>query len=223
MDLSVPFQLAIITVVAFLCQWLSWRIKLPAILPLLLTGLALGPLWGVLQPKELFGDLLLPGVSLAVSIILFEGAMTLRFDEIRGLEKTVRRLVTWGALVTWSIVTVSAWWVLKLPLGLALLFGALVVVTGPTVIVPLLRSVRPVSSVSRLLRWEGIVIDPLGAIFAVLAYELVVASGQDGAILHTLWLFFQTIGVGAAIGCAVAFGLAELLDRKSTRLNSSHN
>ena len=213
MDLSVPFQLAIITVVAFACQWLSWRIKLPAILPLLLTGLALGPFFDVLQPKELFGDLLLPGVSLAVSIILFEGAMTLRFDEIRGLEKTVRRLVTWGALVTWSIVTVSAWWVLKLPLGLALLFGALVVVTGPTVIVPLLRSVRPVSSVARLLRWEGIVIDPLGAIFAVLAYELVVASGQDGAVLHTLWLFIQTIGVGAAIGAVVAFGLAELLRR----------
>ena len=115
MDLSVPFQLAIITVVAFACQWLSWRIKLPAILPLLLTGLALGPFFDVLQPKELFGDLLLPGVSLAVSIILFEGAMTLRFDEIRGLEKTVRRLVTWGALGTWSIVTVSAWLCCSVP------------------------------------------------------------------------------------------------------------
>lgn len=213
MDLSVSFQLAIITVVAFACQWLAWRIKLPAILPLLLTGLALGPATGVLSPQTLFGDLLLPGVSLAVSIILFEGAMTLRFDEIRGLEKTVRRLVTWGALVTWSVVTVSAWWLLKLPLGLALLFGALVVVTGPTVIVPLLRSVRPVSSVSRLLRWEGIVIDPIGAILAVLAYELVVATGQDGALLHTLWLFFQTIAVGAAIGGAVALALAELLRR----------
>ncbi len=174
---------------------------------------ALGPATGVLTPQTLFGDLLLPGVSLAVSIILFEGAMTLRFDEIRGLEKTVRRLVTWGALVTWSVVTVSAWWLLKLPLGLALLFGALVVVTGPTVIVPLLRSVRPVSSVSRLLRWEGIVIDPIGAILAVLAYELVVATGQDGALLHTLWLFFQTIAVGAAIGGAVALALAELLRR----------
>ena len=213
MNLEIAYQLAIITVVAFLCQWVSWRIKLPAILPLLLTGLVLGPLTGVLQPKELLGDLLLPGVSLAVSIILFEGAMTLRFDEIRGLEKTVRRLVTWGALVTWSIVAVSAWWLLKLSFDLALLFGALVVVTGPTVIVPLLRSVRPVSSVARLLRWEGIVIDPLGAIFAVLAYELVVASGQEGALLHTLWLFFQTITVGAAIGAVVAMGLAALLRR----------
>jgi len=213
MELSVPFQLALITVVAFACQWASWRIKLPAILPLLLSGLLLGSVGGLIQPKQLFGDLLLPGVSLAVSIILFEGALTLRFSEIRGLEKTVRRLVTWGALITWGVVTLSAWGLLKLPLGLALLFGALVVVTGPTVIVPLLRSVRPKASVARLLRWEGIVIDPLGAILAVLAYELVVATGQQGALLHGLWLFFQAIAVGAAMGTAVAFALSALLSR----------
>lgn len=213
MGLDLPFQLAIITVAAFLCQWGAWRIKLPAILPLLLTGLALGPGLGVLQPHDVFGDLLLPGVSLAVSIILFEGALTLRFSEIRGLQKTVRRLVSWGALITWSLVTVSAWGLLALPFELALLFGALVVVTGPTVIVPLLRSVRPVSSVARLLRWEGIVIDPLGAIFAVLAYELVVISGQEGALLHSLWLFIRTIGIGTLTGFAVAFVLAALLKR----------
>ncbi|MBM7334457.1 MAG: sodium:proton antiporter [Alcanivorax sp.] len=214
MELSVPFQLAVITVVAFLCQWASWRIKLPAILPLLISGLLLGSVTGLIQPRDLFGDLLLPGVSLAVSIILFEGALTLRFDEIRGLEKTVRRLVTWGALVTWGVVTLSAWGLLDLPLGLALLFGALVVVTGPTVIVPLLRSVRPKASVARLLRWEGIVIDPLGAILAVLAYELVVATGQQGALLHGLWLFFQAIAVGTVIGVVVAFILSFLLARQ---------
>ena len=213
MELSAPFQLALITVVAFLCQWASWRIKLPAILPLLISGLLLGSVGGLIQPLELFGDLLLPGVSLAVSIILFEGALTLRFDEIRGLEKTVRRLVTWGALITWGVVTLAAWGLLKLPLGLALLFGALVVVTGPTVIVPLLRSVRPKANIARLLRWEGIVIDPLGAILAVLAYELVVATGQQGALLHGLWLFFQAIAVGAVIGTAVAFMLSALLSR----------
>lgn len=213
MELSLPSQLAVITVVAFACQWASWRIKLPAILPLLLSGLVLGSVAGWITPKALFGDLLLPGVSLAVSIILFEGALTLKLDEIRGLEKTVRRLVTWGALVTWAVVTLSAWWLLDLPGNLALLFGALVVVTGPTVIVPLLRSVRPVASVARLLRWEGIVIDPLGAILAVLAYELVVATGQQEALLHGLWLFVQAIAEGTIIGTAVAFALGALLRR----------
>lgn len=213
MELSVPLQLALITVVAFACQWASWRLKLPAILPLLLSGLLLGSVTGWIQPQPLFGDLLLPGVSLAVSLILFEGSLTLHFDEIRGLENTVRRLVTWGALITWAVVTLSAWGLLDLPFPMALLFGALVVVTGPTVIVPLLRSVRPVSSVARLLRWEGIVIDPLGAILAVLAYEVVVASGHQGAVLHGVWLFVKAIGVGAAIGTAVAFALTGLLRR----------
>ncbi|HEX5679012.1 MAG TPA: sodium:proton antiporter [Alcanivorax sp.] len=213
MELSVPVQLALITVVAFVCQWASWRIKLPAILPLLISGLLLGSVAGWIQPRELFGELLLPGVSLAVSIILFEGALTLRFNEIKGLEKTVRRLITWGALITWGVVTLSAWALLKLPLDLALLFGALVVVTGPTVIVPLLRSVRPKSSIARILRWEGIVIDPLGAILTVLVYELIIATGQEGALFHGLWLFVQAIGTGAIIGISVAFILAFLLGR----------
>ncbi|MDF1822150.1 MAG: sodium:proton antiporter [Alcanivoracaceae bacterium] len=214
MDLGIALQLALITAIAFVCQWAAWRIKLPAILPLLLSGIAIGPLLGLLDPNEMFGDLLLPGVSLAVAIILFEGAMTLKLDEIKGLETTVRRLVTWGALITWAVITTAAVYIVEMEFELALLFGALVTVTGPTVIVPLLRSVRPVASVSRLLRWEGIVIDPLGALLAVLAYELiVVAGGPAGGIGHSLWLFLQTIFLGAAVGLVAAWALAELLKR----------
>ncbi|MDF1780419.1 MAG: sodium:proton antiporter [Alcanivoracaceae bacterium] len=214
MDIGIALQLALITLVAFACQWAAWRIKLPAILPLLLSGIALGPALGWLEPNELFGDLLLPGVSLAVAIILFEGAMTLKLDEIRGLEATVRRLVTWGALITWAVITYVTTLVTPLSFELALLFGALVTVTGPTVIVPLLRSVRPVASVARLLRWEGIVIDPIGALLAVLAYELIIVSGSDSnGLSHSVWLFTQTIVFGAAVGAAIAFGLAEVLRR----------
>ncbi len=214
MDLTIALQFALITLVAFLCQWGSWRAKVPAILPLLLSGIVLGPGLGLLNPTELFGDLLLPGVSLAVAIILFEGAMTLKMDEIRGLETTVRRLVTWGALVTWAVITYITALVTPLSFDLALLFGALVTVTGPTVIVPLLRSVRPVSSVARLLRWEGIVIDPIGALLAVLAYELIIVSGSsESGLLHSVSLFGQTILVGALIGVVVAFALASVLKR----------
>lgn len=211
---TVALQLALITLVAFACQWAAWRIKLPAILPLLLSGILLGPVLGWLDPTELFGDLLLPGVSLAVAIILFEGALTLKLDEIRGLEHTVRRLVTWGALITWAIITATTVWLTPLSFELALLFGAMVTVTGPTVIVPLLRSVRPVAGVARVLRWEGIVIDPIGALLAVLAYELIIVSGSGSDnILHSLWLFAQTTMFGAVIGVAVALALAELLRR----------
>lgn len=214
MDFTIALQFALITLVAFLCQWGSWRAKVPAILPLLLSGIALGPVLGWLNPNALFGDLLLPGVSLAVAIILFEGAMTLKMDEIRGLEATVRRLVTWGALITWAVITYITVLVTPLSFELSLLFGAMVTVTGPTVIVPLLRSVRPVASVARLLRWEGIVIDPIGALLAVLAYELIVVSGSTSSdVLHSFVLFGQTILVGSAIGVGVAFALAALLKR----------
>lgn len=213
MAMSVPLQLVLIGGLAFLCQWISWRIKLPAILPLLLSGVIIGPVFGLLEPRELFGDLLLPGVSLAVAIILFEGAMTLKLDEIRGVETTVRRLITWGALITWAVVTLASWQLVDdLSFEVALLFGALAVVTGPTVIVPMLRSVRPVSSVARLLRWEGIIIDPLGALFAVLAYEIIVVAGA-GALAHSLLLLVQTLGLGILLGIAVALGLAFLLRR----------
>lgn len=214
MEIGIALQLALITLVAFACQWGAWRIKLPAILPLLLSGIALGPVLGWLDPEDLFGDLLLPAVSLAVAVILFEGAMTLKLDEIRGLETTVRRLVTWGALITWAIITAATVLFTQLPFEIALLFGATVTVTGPTVIVPLLRSVRPVSSVARLLRWEGIVIDPIGALLAVLAYELIIVSGSSSSGLgHSLWLFSQTIIFGAVVGVVTALALAELLRR----------
>lgn len=213
METGIAMQFALITLVAFGCQWAAWRMKLPAILPLLLSGMVLGPALGWLEPAELFGDLLLPGVSLAVAIILFEGAMTLKLDEIEGLEATVRRLVTWGAVVTWAVITGATVLLTPMPFELALLFGALVTVTGPTVIVPLLRSVRPVASVARLLRWEGIVIDPIGALFAVLAYELIVVADIDQGVWHSLWLFGSTILLGAAVGVAMALALGELLRR----------
>lgn len=211
MENDVAIQIATIALVAFACQWAAWRLKLPAILPLLLSGMALGPWLGLLDPGALLGDLLLPVVSLAVAVILFEGAMTLKVDEIRGLQKPTRRLVTWGALTTWGIIAGATVWLTELPFKLALLFGAMVTVTGPTVIVPLLRSVRPVASVARLLRWEGIVIDPVGALFAVLAYELIVVAGTAEGLIHSLWLFAGTILLGAVVGGIAAFLLAQLL------------
>lgn len=209
MSLSPALQLAALAAIGFGAQWLAWRVRLPAILFLLLIGLALGPALGWLDPDAAMGPLLFPFVTLGVAIILFEGSASLRFDELAGVGGTVLRLVSVGALITLLVLAAAAHWIAGLSWELAALFGALTCVTGPTVIAPMLRSVRPNARIASVLRWEGIVIDPLGALFAVLIYEAIV-SHQDG---HSLLVFGLTILAGSGCGALGAGALAFLLRR----------
>lgn len=187
------------------CQYLAYKVKLPAILPLLVSGILLGPTFGLLNPDALFGDLLFPLVSLSVAIILFEGALTLKFEDLAGHGSMVRNLCTVGAAVTWAVATPVAHYALGMSWQMAFLFGAIVTVTGPTVIVPMLRSVRPSAKVANILRWEGIVIDPVGALLAVLVYEYVIAV-QD-AWTHTLMTFGLVLLVGLGLGAIMGYFL----------------
>lgn len=205
--------LAAIGLIGIACQWLAWRVRLPAILFLLLAGILAGPVTGWLNPDKLFGELLFPFVSLSVAVILFEGALTLRFDRLRGLGQVVRRMVIAGLVITWLVCAASAWLFMGYSVELALLFGALVVVTGPTVIAPMLRVVRPKPAVAEVLRWEGIVIDPFGALLAVLVFEFVVARGEGAAWSHTLTTFAGTLVVGTGIGAIAGWVLGSLLRR----------
>ncbi len=195
------------------CQWLAWLTRLPAILYLLILGIVIGPLLGYLDPDALFGDLLFPFISLSVAVILFEGSMTLRLSEIRGLGKVVRNLITFGAAITWLIGALAAYYLLDFSAGLAALFGAIVVVTGPTVIVPMLRSVRPNAKIANVLRWEGIMIDPLGALLAVLVYNFILSDKASAALGTVLLTFFKTIGVGIVIGFVAAIATGFILRR----------
>jgi len=183
---------------ALASQWLAWRLRLPAILFLLLCGILAGPLLGWLHPDALFGPLLFPLVSLAVALILFEGSLTLHLSEWREIGQVVRRMVTIGALATWSVITVATHYLLDFPWDLALLFGTLTLVTGPTVIAPMLRVMRPRASVGNILRWEGIVIDPIGALLAVVVFSFIV-SRSGSAPLGTF---------AAVIACGISFGAA---------------
>jgi NhaP-type Na+/H+ or K+/H+ antiporter len=205
--------LAGIGIIAMFCQWIAWRLKLPAILFLLLAGLAAGPGAGWLNPDALFGHLLFPFISMSVAVILFEGSLTLRFHEIRGQEKVVRRLVSTGIVITWAVTTVATHYIVGLRWELALLFGAIMVVTGPTVIGPLLRTVRPVARVANILRWEGIVIDPIGALLAVLSYEFIAALQGSQGFLHTVSVFGETVVAGVGVGLAAGFVVGEVLRR----------
>ncbi|MFC4698797.1 cation:proton antiporter [Glaciecola siphonariae] len=180
------------------CQFLAHKVKLPAILFLLIAGIIVGPVTGTFTADALFGDLLFPIVSLAVAIILFEGSLTLKFSDISGHGNMVRNLCTSGVFVTWATVTPAAYYFLDIPLGLAALLGAIVTVTGPTVIVPMLRTVRPSSKIGNILRWEGIIIDPIGALCAVLVFEFILT--QQDALTHTFLAFGQTILSGLVLG-----------------------
>ncbi|MGI9287090.1 MAG: cation:proton antiporter [Pseudomonadales bacterium] len=210
---SPALVLGLIAVTGFLCQWLSWRIKLPAILLLLSAGIALGPITGMVNTNELLGDLLFPIVSLCVAIILFEGSLTLEFHEIRAVGDVVRRLVSYGAIITWLCTAVVTRYLFGIDWSLALLFGSLVVVTGPTVIVPMLRTVRPNKKIRNVLRWEGIVIDPLGALLAVVVYEYIVTDASGSPLENSFVAFMRVLVIGGAFGFASGFGLGFLLRR----------
>ena len=204
---------SLIVLVGLLCQWLAWRVRLPAILFLLLAGLAAGPALGLFAPDDLFGAALMPMVSLSVAIILFEGSLTLKFSEIRGEKRVVQKLVTIGALVTWVVVAVATHLIFGFSWEISALFGAVVIVTGPTVIVPMLRTVRPSRKIANVLRWEGIAIDPVGALMAVMTYEFILASAGGAAFTHVIGLFFSTIAVGLAAGLVSGLLLEQLFRR----------
>ncbi len=197
---------------ALLCQWLAWRLRLPAILFLLLAGIGAGPVLGWLDPQLLFGPVLMPLVSLSVSLILFEGSLTLRFSEWKEIGTVVRRLVTVGALSTWAVIAVTSHYLLGLEWNLAVLFGTLTLVTGPTVIVPMLRVVRPKASIANILRWEGIVIDPIGALLAVVVFSYIISSDGNG-ILSGSGTFAGVIASGLVFGLAGGWLFGQVLRR----------
>ncbi|WP_049620768.1 cation:proton antiporter [Frateuria defendens] len=210
MTLELGLMLAGMLGIGFLAQWLAWRVKLPAILFLLLAGILLGPVSGVLEPDKLLGPLLFPTVSLAVAVILFEGSLSLRFHELPEIGKAVRGLVSYGAIAALLLLALAARLVAGVSWEVALLFGALTCVTGPTVIAPMLRTLRPNARIANTLRWEGIVIDPIGALFAVLVYEAIV-SHQEG---RTIGVFLATVACGTAVGALFALMLGFMLRRQ---------
>jgi NhaP-type Na+/H+ or K+/H+ antiporter len=213
MNHDIALTIAGIGLVAIACQWLGWRLKLPAIVFLLIAGLLAGPVTGFVNPDALFGDLLFPLVSLCVAVILFEGSLTLRFAEIRGVERVVVRLITFGTVISWVSTTLLTMWLIDISWEVATLFGAVMVVTGPTVIVPMLRTVRPSANVSNVLRWEGILIDPIGAALAILTYQFIVAYGSETAFVQTLLTLGKMVLAGVAIGALAGYAVGLALRR----------
>jgi NhaP-type Na+/H+ or K+/H+ antiporter len=205
--------LAAIIVLGIGAQWLAWRISLPAILLLLVFGFIAGPVTGLINPNQLFGNLLLPLVSVTVAIILFEGGLSLKFSEVREVTAVIRNLVTVGVLVSWVLTSLASYLIFGLGLQISILLGAVLVVTGPTVIIPLLRHVRPSGRVGSILKWEGIIIDPIGAVLAVLVFEVIISVGLEKATTQVVVSIFKTLVIGTVLGLAGAKLVIVILKR----------
>jgi NhaP-type Na+/H+ or K+/H+ antiporter len=203
-------QLAAIVVLGISAQWVAWKLNLPAILLLLVAGFLAGPVpdWlgyqRLIDPDYLFHDLLAPIVSISVAVILFEGGLSLELREIAHAGRVIRNLVTLGAAVTWLIAALAGRWLVGLSWPLAILLGEVLVVTGPTVIGPLLRYVKPTGRTGPILKWEGIVIDPIGAMLAVLVFEALPTDNLSDMTSVLLMGSLKTVLIGGAAGLAGA-------------------
>lgn len=200
-------ELASIVVIGIGSQWLAWKLRFPSILFFLVLGFVAGPVLKFIHPDGLLGDLLFPIVSISVALILFEGGLTLRLGELKDVGRVVITLIILGAAITWVISSTAAYYILNLDISVSILLGAILVVTGPTVIGPLLSHIRPIKRVGRILKWEGILIDPVGAILAVLVFEVILAGEISAAGTVVFLGILKTILIGGVIG----FGMAQLL------------
>ncbi len=203
-----------IFLLGFIAQWLGWRFNIPSILLMLGFGLLVGPLTGILDPKEIFGDdLIFPLVSIGVAIILFEGGLTLNFKEFRESGGTIFRLISIGALACWVLAAWFAHVILDFSWPTSLLFGAFLVITGPTVVGPMLRQIRPRGKINYVLKWEGILNDPVGAVLAVLILEAIVIGGETAAPSMILYGIGKTLVLSIVLGVTGAFVLVGAMRR----------
>jgi NhaP-type Na+/H+ or K+/H+ antiporter/Trk K+ transport system NAD-binding subunit len=222
-------ELAGIIILGILAQWVAWKFKIPAILPLILIGLLVGPLaaeflsqdgtkW--IEPiwngtKGLFpGEALYYFVSLAISIILFEGGLTLKRDEIKNVGPVITKLITLGSAVTFFGAGIVAHFIFGLTWEISFLFSGLIIVTGPTVITPILRNIPLKKDVSTVLKWEGILIDPIGALVAVLVFEFISVGGGGGFTKTALMEFGKILLFGTSFGFTFAHALMYAVNKK---------
>jgi NhaP-type Na+/H+ or K+/H+ antiporter len=178
---------------------------MPSILVLLITGLAVGPFLGLLDSDALLGPLLFPIVSLSTAIILFEGGMTLKIADIKNTKAIVKNLITKGIIVSWVIITGSVYLLMGFSFKVSILLGSLFVMTGPTVVLPLLKHVRVSNKISNILKWEGTIIDPVIAILTLLIFEVVIATGPEEALSALIVVLVKTVLFGTSFGCLGSF------------------
>lgn len=219
MHSGVVLALAGVLAAGVAAQWVGWRLRVPAIVFLLGLGLLAGPITGVLDPDDLLGELLFPFVSVAVAVILFEGAFALGVSGVREAGRTVWMLLSVGAAVTMGLVAVAARFVLDVPWSLGWVLAGVLVVTGPTVIGPIVRAIGLRGRLAAILEAEGTLIDPLGAILTVIVFQAFYDGAPGGSLPLELLV---TLLVGSVVG-AVAAGLLTVVLARYLLPDELHN
>ena len=223
-------ELAGIIILGILAQWIAWRIRVPAILPLILIGLFVGPISTYFTPDgskwidPIYGDgghtglfprdVLFSIVSLSIGIILFEGGLTLKLKELKGVRDVILNLISIGSTVTFIGGGIAAHYIMGANWEISFLFSGLIIVTGPTVIAPILRNVPLNRNVGTILKWEGILIDPIGALVAVLVYQFILSGEGGGYTIHAVQAFGKIVIIGISIGFTSAYTLNYLIQKK---------
>lgn len=202
--------IAMVGVLGIGAQWVAWRTGWPAIVLMLIAGFLAGPTFGLIDPEHAFGDLLEPMIAIGVALILFEGGLSLDYRELRHAGDGVWRLVFLGVPVGWVIGASAAYYIGGLDLPVAVLFGGILVVTGPTVVLPLLRQSSVQTRPAAILKWESIVNDPAGALCAVIAYEYFrkVAETPDATLIEVVPPMIIAAGLAGLLGYVAAAAIA---------------
>ncbi len=201
---SILLSLAFIPILGILGQWIAWRTRMPSIIVLLFLGFLVGPILSILDTDVVFGDMLYPLVSLLVSVIVFEGGLNLRIRDLKNIGGALFRLVFIAPIITISLMYLATHYILGISSEISLMFSALMVITGPTVIIPLLRHIKVSPKISSLIRWEGILIAPIGTFLIVLVYQSVFISSEP-VLKIVLFTLTKTIIVSTIIGLLGAY------------------
>ncbi len=202
--------IALVGVLGIGAQWVAWRTGWPAIVLMLAAGFLAGPVFGIFDPQHAFGDLLEPMVAIGVALILFEGGLSLDYRELRHSGDAVWRLATIGVVIGWALGAFAAHEIANLAWPVAVLFGGILVVTGPTVVIPLLRQSSVQTRPASILKWEAIVNDPTGALCAVIAYEYfrIVAERPEATLWEVVPPMIIAVILSGLIGYAAAKAIA---------------
>ncbi len=221
-----PVKIALIGALGIGAQWLAWKLQRPAIVLMAIAGLIFGPLVGYLMglplpsflhdtlqtfrldPQVDFGDVYRPMIGIAVAIILFEGGLNLKFKDLGDAKQAVIRMVIFAGPIAWGLGTLAAHYILGLEWDLAAMVGGLFIVTGPTVIMPLLRQAHLQAKPANVLKWEGIVNDPLGALFAVVVFEFIRITQMEVSMVMVFSRIAFAAILGTAVGIVSGIGMA---------------